>query len=101
MTEAQPTDPAPHFAYARLLRDEIGDQRAGADREFRAFLSLDPGGAHANEARAFLLKPVTPKTPSPAPSSPSGAPTPLPTYVPVPTPVSIPVPLPADGAEKR
>jgi tetratricopeptide (TPR) repeat protein len=102
VTEAQPADPAPHFAYARLLRDEIGD-RAGADREFRAYLSLDPRGEHANEARAFLLKPVAPRAPSPTASPTTaaspGAPVPLPTYVP--TPVPIPGPLPADGAEKR
>jgi Tfp pilus assembly protein PilF len=82
VTAAQPADPAPHFAYARLLRDDVGDP-VGADREFRAYLTLDPSGAHANEARAFLLKPVVPKPAPPPASSP------------------VPVPLPLDGAEKR
>ena len=57
VTEAQPSEPAPHFAYARLLRDEVGD-RVAADKEFRAYLRLAPRGEHANEARASLLKTV-------------------------------------------
>jgi len=57
VTQAQPLEPAPRFAYARLLRDVIGDPVA-ADRQFRAYLSLQPNGEHANEARASLLKTV-------------------------------------------
>jgi len=64
VTEAEPTEPAPHFAYGRLLRDGIGDI-AGADREFRAYLQLEPTGEHANEARASLSKPVVPSEPIP------------------------------------
>ncbi len=54
---ATPRDSAPHFAYARLLRDQVGDVLA-ADREFRAYLALAPDGEHAEEARASLLQVV-------------------------------------------
>jgi Flp pilus assembly protein TadD len=47
----EPKASAPHFAYGRLLRDQLGDVR-GADREFRAYLDLAPDGEHAEEARA-------------------------------------------------
>jgi Tfp pilus assembly protein PilF len=49
-----PEVPAPHFAYARLLKDQLGDP-AGADREFRAYLRVAPTGEHAEESRASLL----------------------------------------------
>ena len=52
-----PDEPGPHFAYARLLKDKVGDPVA-ADREFRAYLQLDPEGEHAEESRASLLKVV-------------------------------------------
>jgi hypothetical protein len=57
VTEAQPHEAAPHFAYARLLRDAFGDA-VGADREFRAYLQIEPHGGHADEARAYVLKAV-------------------------------------------
>ena len=53
----QPADPAAHFAYAVLLRDQLG-QRADADREFREYLRLAPDGGHVKEARGALLKSV-------------------------------------------
>jgi Tfp pilus assembly protein PilF len=66
VTEAQPSEPAPHFAYARLLRDDIGD-RVAADKEFRAYLRLAPGGEHVGEARASLLRSVVAESASPRP----------------------------------
>ena len=56
--ELTPNDPAPHFAYARLLKDHVGDP-LGADREFRAYLRLAPDGEHAEESRGSLLKVVS------------------------------------------
>jgi len=53
----EPDAPAPHYAFARLLRDQLGDP-LGADREFRAYLRAAPSGDHAEEARANLLRPV-------------------------------------------
>ena len=49
-----PEEPGPHFAFARLLRDQLGDA-VGADREFRAYLRVAPAGEHAEESRASLL----------------------------------------------
>ena len=49
-----PDEPAPHFAFARLLKDQLGDT-VGADREFRAYLRVAPAGEHADESRASLL----------------------------------------------
>lgn len=72
VTAAQPAEPAPHFAYARLLRDDLGD-RVAADREFRAYLSLEPRGEHAKEARASLLIAV----PAVSPASPGARPIPV------------------------
>lgn len=43
-----------HYALAVVLRDELGDA-ARADRHFRAYLRLRPGGSHAEEARGSLL----------------------------------------------
>jgi tetratricopeptide (TPR) repeat protein len=53
----QPDDATAHFAYAVLLRDQLGDL-ADADREFREYLRLAPSGSHVDEARASLLKSV-------------------------------------------
>jgi Tfp pilus assembly protein PilF len=64
VTEARPHEAGPHFAYARLLRDAFGDV-VGADREFRAYLQIEPHGEHADEARAHVLKAV----PSPSVAS--------------------------------
>jgi tetratricopeptide (TPR) repeat protein len=44
-----------HFALGVLLRDEAGDV-VSADGQFREYLRLEPRGAHAEEARASLLK---------------------------------------------
>jgi tetratricopeptide (TPR) repeat protein len=46
-----------HFALGVLLRDEHGDV-VSADAHFREYLRLEPRGAHAEEARASLLKMV-------------------------------------------
>ncbi len=55
---ARSPDHAPaHFALAALLRDSYADA-VGADRHFREYLRLDPGGPHAEEARASLLEEV-------------------------------------------
>lgn len=51
----RPDFAAPHFALGVLLRDDIGDP-VSADTQFREYLRLEPRGAHAEEARASLLK---------------------------------------------
>lgn len=56
VTEA-PSDANVRFAYAKLLHDQLGD-RSAADVQFRAYLALDPGGPHVDEARADLLQVV-------------------------------------------
>jgi tetratricopeptide (TPR) repeat protein len=55
-----PNEATGHYALAVLLRDEYGDV-VGADAHFREYLRLDPQGDHADEAKAGLLKPVTPE----------------------------------------
>jgi thioredoxin-like negative regulator of GroEL len=52
-----PGDSRAHFAYAVLLRDQLGDP-GRADGQFREYLRLEPDGAHADEARAALLETV-------------------------------------------
>lgn len=52
-----------HYALAVVLRDQVGDA-AGADRHFREYLRLRPGGSHAEEARGSLLSRLS--TPEPA-----------------------------------
>ncbi len=52
---ASPDDADVHFALAVLLRESAHDL-AGADRHFREYLQLSPGGADAPQARAGLLK---------------------------------------------
>ena len=69
VTSSQPSEAAPHFAYARLLRDDFGD-RVGADREFRAYLRIEPHGEHRNEARGALLKAVAVQAALPAAEAP-------------------------------
>ena len=49
-----PDEPRAHFALASLLR-ERGREPGRADEHFRAYLSLDPRGENADEARAALL----------------------------------------------
>jgi tetratricopeptide (TPR) repeat protein len=44
-----------HYAYAVLLRDYDGDYDR-ADRHFREYLRLSPGGAHSEEATGSLLQ---------------------------------------------
>jgi tetratricopeptide (TPR) repeat protein len=53
----EPNDANAHFAYAMLLRDQLGDV-AHADREFREYLRLEPRGDHTEEATGSLLKAV-------------------------------------------
>ena len=52
-----PNHSAAHYALATLLRGGCADA-VGADRHFREYLRLDPGGPHAEEARASLLEEV-------------------------------------------
>ena len=49
-----PEEPAPHFAYARLLKTQMGDA-VGADHEYREYLRVAPTGEHADESRSQLL----------------------------------------------
>lgn len=60
----KPDDPTFHYAFARLLKNPVGDP-VGADREFRAYLRVAPDGVHASEARASLLHAVAVATPAP------------------------------------
>lgn len=46
-----------HYLLAVVARDTDADV-VGADRHFRAYLRLEPNGAHGEEARASLLKQV-------------------------------------------
>jgi tetratricopeptide (TPR) repeat protein len=57
VVEKNPDDPDAQFTLAILLRDELHDP-AGADEHFRECLRLSPGGPHAGQARASLLKVV-------------------------------------------
>jgi tetratricopeptide (TPR) repeat protein len=52
-----PNDAPAHFAYAVLLRDQLGELLE-ADHEFREYIRLAPSGPHVEEARAALLKSV-------------------------------------------
>jgi Tfp pilus assembly protein PilF len=52
---ARPDDSRAHYALAVLIRDADNDP-VGADQHFREYLRLEPNGAHAEEARASLLK---------------------------------------------
>jgi len=72
--DVEPKNAAARFAYARLLRDRFGDVRA-ADKEFRAYLALEPNGEHAEEAGAAVLREVP--APVPAPDEGTAVPTPL------------------------
>jgi len=57
VASARPNDPEVHYALAVLARDSENDV-VDADKHFREYLRLDPNGAHAEEARASLLKRV-------------------------------------------
>lgn len=48
-----------HYNLATLLRDGYNDPR-GADEHFRRYLEIEPSGEHAEEARAGLLRTVSP-----------------------------------------
>jgi len=57
VVEASPENPDAHYALAVLLRDQRDDP-LGADRHFRAYLKLQPEGAHSEEAKSSLLQAV-------------------------------------------
>lgn len=46
-----------HYALAVVLRDELGN-RSQADRHFREYLKLSPGGRHSEQAEESLLQVV-------------------------------------------
>jgi tetratricopeptide (TPR) repeat protein len=49
-----PEDAQAHFALASTLHD-AGREPQRADKHYRAYLALEPKGAHAEEVRALLL----------------------------------------------
>lgn len=51
----RPLEAEAHFALAVLMRESFKDP-VTADRHFREYLRLSPGGSHAEEAQASLLK---------------------------------------------
>lgn len=55
--QVKPEEADAHFALAVLMRDNQQDI-VTADRHFREYLRLKPGGAHAEEAQSSLLKSV-------------------------------------------
>lgn len=55
VVRAAPDDPDPHFALALVLRDDERDL-VSAEAQFHEYLRLAPNGAHAEEARASLLR---------------------------------------------
>lgn len=55
--KARPDQAEVHYALAVLLKEQE-DEAVEADRHFREYLRLAPTGAHAEEARASLLKEV-------------------------------------------
>jgi Tfp pilus assembly protein PilF len=55
VVEARPDDAQAHYVLAVVARDTDGDV-VQADRHFREYLRIEPNGAHAEEARASLLK---------------------------------------------
>lgn len=55
VVSARPKDAKAHYALAVLARDSENDV-VSADRHFREYLRIEPTGAHAEEARASLLK---------------------------------------------
>jgi tetratricopeptide (TPR) repeat protein len=60
VVKAQPEDADPHYLLGVLLKDD--KDWVGADAQFREYLRISPHGAHAEEARASLLREV-PKSP--------------------------------------
>lgn len=75
----QPNDAQAHYALASALH-QSGRELDRADRHFRAYLALEPQGAHAEEARSLLLtelaaaQPPTPASEAPAPEAEPPAP---------------------------
>jgi predicted Zn-dependent protease len=63
VVNARPNDPDPHFLFGTVLREE--KDLVGADKQFREYLRIAPHGAHADEARAALLKEVPPPSNTP------------------------------------
>ena len=55
VVSARPDDAKALYSLAILARDNENDV-VGADRHFREYLRIEPNGAHAEEARASLLK---------------------------------------------
>ena len=55
VVSARPNDAKAHYTLAILARDSENDV-VGADKHFREYLRIEPNGAHAEEARASLLK---------------------------------------------
>jgi len=55
VVDARPDDAQAHYVLAVLARDNENDV-VSADRHFREYLRIQPNGAHAEEARASLLK---------------------------------------------
>jgi uncharacterized protein HemY len=55
VVSARHDDAKAHYALAVLARDTENDA-VGADLHFREYLRIEPTGAHAEEARASLLK---------------------------------------------
>lgn len=55
VVDERPDDAGAHYVLAVLARDNENDVVA-ADRHFREYLRIEPNGAHADEARASLLK---------------------------------------------
>lgn len=76
-----------HYLLAVVARDSDNDA-VGADRHFREYLRMEPTGAHAEEARASLLKRLAAEPASAAGDAGDAGD----------APVAIPSPLPAEGA---
>jgi tetratricopeptide (TPR) repeat protein len=57
LVSVEPQHELGHYALGVLYRDRLRHAER-ADHEFRAYLRLAPGGAHAEEARASLLQHV-------------------------------------------
>lgn len=72
--EKEPNNADAHFAMGVLLRDTTEDP-IGADKHFREYLRLKPGGSHVEEAQASLLKTIPTPTSAPATMAPPQGPT--------------------------
>jgi len=63
-----PDQPDAYFLLGVLLRDDVGDRAAAAER-FERYIELAPRGQHASEARAALFALRQPVQPMPAPQT--------------------------------